>query len=65
MAHLNHKGPEEKGPKTGRMLGKCRKTDEEQEQTQHYELGKGLGRHHKNSCTKGRGSRNQAGDYQK
>ena len=41
MAHLNHMGPEEKGPKTGRKLGLCRKkTDEISE----FEHGKGMGR---------------------
>lgn len=29
MPHLNGKGPEVKGPKTGRKLGKCSKTPEE------------------------------------
>lgn len=39
MPHLNHKGPEGKGPKTGRGLGKCR----DRENGEIEELGKGLG----------------------
>lgn len=40
MPHLNHTGPESEGSKTGRKLGKCRKTEEEQLQA--GTLGKGL-----------------------
>lgn len=29
MAHLNHKGPDESGPKTGRKLGTCKKNESE------------------------------------
>lgn len=32
MPGLNHKGPEENGPKTGRKLGKCKKTESELKQ---------------------------------
>lgn len=38
MAHLDHMGPENKGPKTGRKLGKCKK-DEKSE----FEFGVGMG----------------------
>ncbi|MBN1952497.1 MAG: DUF5320 family protein [Bacteroidales bacterium] len=65
MAHLNYKGPEEKGPKTGRMLGKCKKTKEEGERSPNYELGKGMGRHRKGECSSAAGNRNQAGGYPK
>jgi hypothetical protein len=44
MAHLNHMGPEEKGPKTGRMLGKCHKVEEEKKMQKAYTLGKGIGK---------------------
>ena len=29
MPQLNHKGPEGNGPKTGRKLGKCKKSENE------------------------------------
>jgi hypothetical protein len=32
MPHLDHTGPLGQGPKTGRKLGKCRKTNEELQQ---------------------------------
>lgn len=32
MPGLNHKEPEGEGPKTGRKLGKCKKTDSELKQ---------------------------------
>jgi hypothetical protein len=41
MPHLNHTGPTGEGPKTGRKLGKCNKT--EIEKSLMGELGKGLG----------------------
>jgi hypothetical protein len=41
MAHLNHKGPEEKGPKTGRKLGLCKKLPGE---TSDFEPGRGMGK---------------------
>lgn len=41
MPRLDHTGPEGKGPKTGRKLGACRKTEKEKQET--GELGKGQG----------------------
>ena len=32
MAHLNHKGPDEKGSRTGRKLGLCKKNSSEKTQ---------------------------------
>jgi len=55
MPHLNHTGPEGKGPKTGRKLGKCRKT--EIEKIQMGELGKGLGKRHHTGGGQGDGKR--------
>jgi hypothetical protein len=56
MAHLNHRGPEEKGPKTGRMLGLCKlKSDESSE----FKLGEGRGlrRHLCDNSRPGKGRR--------
>ncbi len=57
MPNMNHTGPDGQGPKTGRKLGKCKKTEEEL--TQIGELGQGQGkrRHAKNHCGKGHGKR--------
>jgi hypothetical protein len=55
MPHLNHTGPEGRGPKTGRKLGKCRKT--ENEKNQMGELGKGLGKRRHTGGGKGKGKR--------
>lgn len=57
MPQLNHTGPEEKGPKTGRKLGTCTKT--ESEITQIGELGKGEGKRHNSGGGKGKGKRLQ------
>ena len=55
MAHLNHRGPDEKGPKTGRKLGLCNKSGNE---TINYKLGQGMGRGRFSLCSKpGRGLR--------
>jgi hypothetical protein len=62
MAHLNHRGPEEKGPKTGRMLGNCKKTDKEKTLSKEYHLGKGLGRKRKGTCNDLGGNRNKSSD---
>jgi hypothetical protein len=57
MPNLNHTGPEGQGPKTGRKLGKCHKSEEELKQI--GELGKGQGKkyHSKNKCGVGRKKR--------
>lgn len=45
MPHLDHKGPDGQGPKTGRKLGKCRKTDEEKNAAPDMGHGQGKRRH--------------------
>jgi hypothetical protein len=55
MPQLNHTGPEGKGPKTGRKLGKCRKT--EIEKSQMGELGKGMGKRRHSGGGMGKGKR--------
>jgi len=57
MPKLDHTGPEGQGPKTGRKLGKCHKT--ETELKEQGELGQGQGKKHhsKNTCGKGKGKR--------
>lgn len=63
MAHLNHKGPENKGSKTGRMLGLCSKTREEQEASAEAELGKGLSRSYRMNCSAKKGLRRRSADF--
>ena len=42
MPNFNHKGPANLGPKTGKKLGKCRKTDTEKKELEEiYLLRKG------------------------
>jgi hypothetical protein len=55
MPHLNHTGPENEGPKTGRKLGKCHKTDDEQILA--GELEKGLVKRRLSGGGKGKGNR--------
>ncbi len=54
---MDHTGPEGQGPKTGRKLGQCKKTEDEIKPI--GELGQGLGkrRHAKNHCGHGQGKR--------
>ncbi len=52
MTQLNHKGPEDLGQKTGRKLGKCKKT--EYEKTGKYGKGEGLRRHSGGGTGKGK-----------
>ena len=61
MAHLNLKGPEEKGSQTGRKLGLCKKKSSEETQAETYQLGVGLGKNKKNRHCKGSGKRLKAG----
>jgi hypothetical protein len=44
MAHLNHKGPDESGSKTGRKLGTCNKDESEQKEKNELGIGQGLRR---------------------
>ena len=57
MPQLDHKGPEGKGSKTGRKLGKCHKNEAEQKEI--GELGKGQGKRHHSGGGKGKGKRLQ------
>jgi hypothetical protein len=61
MAHLNHMGPEDKGPKTGRKLGLCKKKPEELTEFEH---GQGMGskRHSESFHHRGRGRRSHANE---
>ena len=54
MPRLNGTGPEGKGGATGRGLGKCKKTTDEEAL---QKLGKGLGRRNKTGGGTGKGKR--------
>lgn len=54
MPQMNGTGPEGKGPKTGRKLGKCKKSPEEESS---FQPGKGMGKRRKSGSGKGRGKR--------
>jgi len=58
MPQMNGKGPEGKGPKTGRELGKCI-TDSSVEERK--KLGKGLGKRLKSGGGNGKGKRLKSG----
>ena len=58
MPHINGTGPEAKGPKTGRGLGKCKINSSEEEINK---LGKGLGKRLKSSGGIGKGKRLKSG----
>jgi len=55
MPHLDHTGPISEGPKTGRKLGLCHKT--EAEQTQKGEFGQGNGERRHAGGGQGKGKR--------
>ena len=57
MAHLDHTGPENKGSKTGRKLGKCKNNENSE-----FELGVGMGarRNASDNC-EGKGKRIKSG----
>jgi hypothetical protein len=55
MSNLNHTGPEGKGPKSGRKLGKCKKSKEDMSQI--GKLGVGLGKRKNSGGGKGKGKR--------
>lgn len=63
MAHLNHRGPEEKGPGTGRRLGKCKSTKTDEVSKKHYQLGEGIGRNKKKESCFEHGKRLKAGKH--
>ena len=58
MPQLNGKGPESKGPKTGRGLGLCKKDLEEEDIAK---LGLGQGKRRKSGGGTGLGKRLQGG----
>lgn len=53
MPNLNHTGPDGKGPRTGRQLGKCANKDEVDAES----LGKGRGLKRRSGGGKGKGRR--------
>jgi len=55
MPHLDHSGPESSGPKSGRKLGKCKKTDSEKAET--GVIGKGMGKRRNSGGGEGQGKR--------
>ncbi|OFX40912.1 MAG: hypothetical protein COS14_04985 [Bacteroidetes bacterium CG02_land_8_20_14_3_00_31_25] len=55
MPQLDHTGPEGKGPKTGRKLGKCFKNETEQKEIGKF--GKGQGARRNSGGGKGKGKR--------
>jgi hypothetical protein len=54
MPHLDHTGPEGKGPKTGRKLGVCHKTEKEMEEMGTPGKGEGKKRHFGGGSGRGR-----------
>jgi hypothetical protein len=58
MPHMNMTGPEGKGPKTGRALGKCRKNSFGELLSR---LGKGLGKRRQTGGGTGKGKRARSG----
>jgi len=56
MPKMNGTGPEGKGAKTGRGLGKCKKNSTEE---LNEKLGKGMGKRRKSGGGEGRGKRLQ------
>jgi hypothetical protein len=58
MPQLNGTGPDGKGSKTGRKLGKC-STDTDNEKLK--KLGKGIGRKRRSGGGKGKGKRLKSG----
>jgi hypothetical protein len=57
MPEMNHTGPEGKGPRTGRKLGKCRKPNDVPFDSEEYQLGKGMGLKRKSGGGIGNGRR--------
>jgi len=63
MAHLNHKGPENKGSQTGRKLGLCKNKLTKLESAEIKKLGKGQGKRRHNLNCKESGKRLNSGKY--
>jgi hypothetical protein len=62
MPGMNHTGPEGKGPRTGRSLGRCRKPADTTPDSDEYQLGKGMGLKRKSGGGKGKGRRLKSGN---
>lgn len=58
MPRLNGTGPDGKGPRTGRGLGRCKEKLDEEDKSK---LGKGQGKRRKSGGGKGKGKRLQSG----
>jgi len=58
MPQLNGTGPDGKGPKTGRKLGKCSTTTDDEKL---QKLGKGIGKKRRSGGGKGKGKRLKSG----
>jgi hypothetical protein len=54
MPHLNHSGPEGQGHKTGRMLGKCHKTESELQEKGQFGIGQAKRRNASGGTGKGK-----------
>jgi hypothetical protein len=65
MPQMNHTGPEGKGPRTGRSLGRCRKPADTTPDSEEYQLGKGMGLKRKSGGGKGKGRGSQSGENKK
>lgn len=57
MPNMNHKGPEGKGPRTGRGLGGCKNNLSTSTETKGFELGKGMGLRRNSGGGNGKGKR--------
>ncbi len=62
MPQMNHTGPEGKGSRTGRGLGRCRKPAETTSDSQEFQLGQGMGLKRKSGGGKGKERRLQYGE---
>ncbi len=54
MPHMDSMGPENKGSKTGRMLGTCKKSKSESIEAGVIGVGRGLRKHSTNSIGRGK-----------
>jgi len=65
MPNLDHTGPEGKGPRTGRGLGRCGKPSDQIPPAPHFELGKGMAARRQSGGGSGQGHRFRAGNKKK
>jgi hypothetical protein len=61
MPNMNHTGPEGKGPRSGRGLGRCKKPAPESPKESPFELGQGMGFKRKAGGGRGKGRRLKEG----